>query len=31
MLTDFFQSAYDVAADLARWDREALEREPVAP
>ncbi len=31
MLTEFLQSTYDVAADLARWDRAALEREPVAP
>jgi len=31
MLLEFFQSAYDAAADLARWDRAALEREPVAP
>ena len=31
MLTEFFQSAYDAAADLAKWDRVALEREPIAP
>jgi hypothetical protein len=31
MLMEFFQSAYDTAADLAHWDRPALEREPVAP
>jgi hypothetical protein len=31
MLTKFFQSAYDAAAELAHWDRAALEREPVAP
>jgi hypothetical protein len=31
MLTEFFQSTYDAAADLANWDRAALEREPVAP
>jgi hypothetical protein len=31
MLTQFFQSAYDGAANLARWDRAVLEREPVAP
>ena len=31
MLTEFFQSAYDAAANLAHWDREAVEREPVAP
>ena len=30
-LTDFLQSTYDRAADLAHWDRPALEREPVAP
>ena len=30
MLTEFLQSTYDVAADLANWDRLALEREPVA-
>ena len=30
-LLDFFQSTYDSAADLAGWDRPALEREPVAP
>lgn len=30
-LTEFFQSAYDAAADLAHWDRNAIEREPVAP
>ena len=30
MLGEFLQSTYDVAADLARWDRAALEREPVA-
>jgi hypothetical protein len=27
----FLQSTYDAAADLARWDRPALEREPIAP
>ena len=26
MLLDFFQSAYDAAAELGRWDRSALER-----
>ena len=26
---DFFQSVYDTAADLARWDRDALDRPPV--
>jgi hypothetical protein len=31
ILGEFFQSTYDAAADLARWDRAALEREPVAP
>ena len=31
MLSEFLQSTYDVAADLAHWDRAALEREPVAP
>jgi hypothetical protein len=31
MLTEFFQSTYDAAAELAKWDRAALEREPVAP
>lgn len=31
LLFDFFQSAYDAAADLAKWDRAALEREPIAP
>lgn len=31
MLTDFFQSTYDAAANLAHWDRDALERDPVAP
>jgi hypothetical protein len=31
MLGEFLQSTYDVAADLAKWDREALERLPVAP
>src|SRR3954462_4705965 len=31
MLRDFFQSTYDAAADLAHWDRAALERRPVAP
>jgi hypothetical protein len=30
-LVEFFQSTYDAAADLARWERAALEREPVAP
>jgi hypothetical protein len=31
MLAEFLQSTYDAAADLAKWDRDALEREPVAP
>jgi hypothetical protein len=31
MLLTFFQETYDVAANLAGWDRAALEREPVAP
>ena len=30
-LMGFLQSTYDVAADRAKWDRLALEREPVAP
>ena len=28
LLLDFFQSTYDAAAGLAKWDRAALEREP---
>ena len=31
MLSEFLQSTYDAAADLAKWDRAGLEREPVAP
>jgi hypothetical protein len=31
MLGQFFRSAYQTGADLAHWDRSALEREPVAP
>jgi hypothetical protein len=31
MLREFFQATYDLASDLAHWDRAALEREPVAP
>ena len=31
MLCEFLQSAYEAGANLARWDRAALEREPVAP
>jgi hypothetical protein len=30
-LMTFLQETYDAAADLARWDRGMLEREPVAP
>jgi hypothetical protein len=31
MLMRFLQSTYDRAAELAKWDRPLLEREPVAP
>jgi hypothetical protein len=31
ILMEFFQSAYEAGANLAKWDRGALEREPVAP
>jgi hypothetical protein len=31
MLSEFFDSAYKAGANLAHWDRPALEREPVAP
>ena len=31
MLLGFLQATYDRAADLAKWDRAALERAPVAP
>jgi hypothetical protein len=31
MLTEFFRSAYEAGADLAKWDRAALERDPVPP
>jgi hypothetical protein len=31
MLGEFLRSTYEAAADLAKWDRAALEREPVAP
>jgi hypothetical protein len=31
MLSAFLQSTYESAAELAKWDRAALEREPVAP
>jgi hypothetical protein len=30
-LSEFAESAYAAAADLAGWERKALEREPVAP
>lgn len=30
-LMNFLQSSYDVAANLAGWERASLEREPVAP
>ena len=30
-LMRFLQSTYEAAADLAKWDRRHLEREPVAP
>ncbi|MES2327282.1 MAG: DUF5996 family protein [Pseudomonadota bacterium] len=30
-LSEFLHSAYEAGADLAKWDRAALEREPVAP
>ncbi|MBA2467234.1 MAG: hypothetical protein H0V46_06490 [Sphingomonas sp.] len=30
-LKEFLQSTYDAAADLAKWDRPALERDPAAP
>ena len=30
-LTDFLTATYEVAANLANWDRKALERNPVAP
>ena len=30
-LAEFLRSAYETAANLAQWDRAALEREPVAP
>lgn len=30
-LREFFESAYEAGANLAAWDRRALEREPVAP
>jgi len=31
MLSGFFEATYAAAADLAGWDRAALERKPVAP
>ncbi|MEP6983707.1 MAG: DUF5996 family protein [Sphingomicrobium sp.] len=31
MLLEFLESAYEAGANLAKWDRAALEREPVAP
>jgi len=31
VLAAFLKSTYEAAANLARWDRAALEREPVAP
>ena len=31
VLLGFFQSTYDAAANLAGWDRDRLEREPVVP
>jgi hypothetical protein len=31
ILSEFLQSAYEAGADLAKWDRATLEREPVAP
>jgi len=31
MLGEFLESAYEAGAKLAKWDRPALEREPVAP
>jgi len=31
MLLRFFEQTYDAAADLAKWDRAALERAPLAP
>jgi hypothetical protein len=31
MLAEFLQSTYAAAADLGKWDRAALERDPVAP
>jgi Family of unknown function (DUF5996) len=31
VMLGFFQATYDGAAELAHWDRKALERKPVAP
>ena len=31
VLTNFLEATYTAAADLAKWDRDALERLPVAP
>lgn len=31
ILSEFLQSTYEAASDLAKWDRRALEREPLAP
>ena len=31
MLSEFFDTSYKAGANLAKWDRSALEREPVAP
>jgi hypothetical protein len=31
MLGDFFQSTYEAGANLAKWDRSAMEREPLPP
>jgi len=31
MLLEFFESAYGAGADLAKWNRAVLEREPVPP
>lgn len=31
VLSDFFRTAYGAAADLAKWDRASLEREPLPP
>ncbi|MEO5612469.1 MAG: DUF5996 family protein [Sphingomicrobium sp.] len=31
MLADFLQSTYQAAANLGKWDRKSLERDPVAP